>query len=255
MQGERTTRRDVDNVTRAAAPEPDTPCGRGRRSRKTRHRLIAAIGEIGRARIADRPAAFARREVEERAALHALHRHRFACLAADAGRRRKHQAQKLALRRGPRLPGAWRAGTRRRRGPPRRQAETMDLADDGVTGDADLSGDLAAGQTGGDAVAELFDPLGGPRGVSRGVSWGVSRQISRRMRGAPVELRVAVVVVSSMERPHEMQRPVLGRRQGKGRAQRAFAGAAWSQQRAFGARACNTSCGSTGAAITEPHPR
>jgi hypothetical protein len=42
----------------------------------------------------------------------------------------------------------------------------MDLADDGVAGNADLGGDLAAGQTGGDAVAQLFDPLRGPRGVS-----------------------------------------------------------------------------------------
>jgi hypothetical protein len=35
----------------------------------------------------------------------------------------------------------------------------MDFADDGVTGDADFGGNLAAGQTGGDTIAQLFDPL------------------------------------------------------------------------------------------------
>ena len=133
---------------------------------EARDGLVAAVGEIRLARIADRPATFARREIEQRAALHALDRRRLDFRAGHARGLRKHQAQELALRRRPRRPDAWRAGTRRRRGPPRRQAEAMDLADDGVTGDADLGGDLAAGQTGGDAVAQLFDPLRGPRGVS-----------------------------------------------------------------------------------------
>jgi hypothetical protein len=142
--------------------------------------LIAAVNKIRLARIADRPATFARREVEQRATLHALDRRGRGFRGADARRLRKHQAQILALRRRPRLPGAWRAGTRRRRGPPRRQAETMDLADDGVTGDANFCGDLAAGQAGGDAVAQLFDPLRGPRGVSWRRS-GRSRWDTRRV--------------------------------------------------------------------------
>jgi len=35
----------------------------------------------------------------------------------------------------------------------------MDFADHGVTADADLGGDLTAGQAGDDKVAKLLDPL------------------------------------------------------------------------------------------------
>jgi hypothetical protein len=40
----------------------------------------------------------------------------------------------------------------------------MDFADDCVPADADLGGDLAAGQAGDDTVAELLDALRGPGG-------------------------------------------------------------------------------------------
>jgi len=38
----------------------------------------------------------------------------------------------------------------------------MNFADDGVSADADLGGDLAASQSGDDAALELLDPLRGP---------------------------------------------------------------------------------------------
>ena len=50
----------------------------------------------------------------------------------------------------------------RPRGPFRRQPEAVDLADDGIAGDADLGGDLAAGKSGKDKVAELRDALRSP---------------------------------------------------------------------------------------------
>src|SRR5580704_9395336 len=63
----------------------------------------------------------------------------------------------------PRAAGAWRAATRRSaRGPPPRKAEAVKFADDGITGDADLSGDLTARQAAGGKVAELLDALRSP---------------------------------------------------------------------------------------------
>jgi hypothetical protein len=41
----------------------------------------------------------------------------------------------------------------------------VDFADDGVPADADLGGDLAAGQPGDDTMAELLDALRGPRRI------------------------------------------------------------------------------------------
>src|SRR5580693_1296233 len=115
-------------------------------------------------RIADRPMALVLRDLDQRAALCAVDLCRVCDgVADDAGRLRADQAQQSARRRHPRVPGAWRARTRRgTRGPRWRQAEAVNLADDGVAGDADLGGDLTAGQAGADAVPELLDALRSP---------------------------------------------------------------------------------------------
>src|SRR5580704_5064705 len=115
-------------------------------------------------RIADWPMALVLRDLEQRAALRALDRCQFGgCVGRNAGRLRADQAQQPAMRRDPRVPGAWRARTRRgTRGPRWRQAEAVDFADDGVAGNADLGGDLTAGQAGADAVPELLDALRSP---------------------------------------------------------------------------------------------
>src|SRR5205085_12130035 len=107
------------------------------------------------------PAAVAARGLGERAALRAFDRGlRDGCRVADAGCLRIDEVQQTALGKRPRAPVAWRALARRSaRGPPRREAEAVDLADDGVAGDADLVGDLAAGQSRIDIASKLLDPL------------------------------------------------------------------------------------------------
>jgi hypothetical protein len=104
------------------------------------------------------------RDLEQRATLRAVDRRRRGSgVLGDAGRFRADQAQQPGRRREPRVPDARRAGARRgTRGPRRRQAEAVDFADDGVPGDADLGGDLTAGQTGDDTVPELLDTLRSP---------------------------------------------------------------------------------------------
>ena len=125
--------------------------------RQARMRVIPAEGKIRVSRIIDRPATTALRELEQRAALRALD------WRLDGWRLRVHQAQEWALGKKPRAPVAWRAIPRRpARGPPRRQAEAMDFADDGIAGDADLVGDLTAGQSRIDKSSELLNPLLGP---------------------------------------------------------------------------------------------
>jgi hypothetical protein len=64
----------------------------------------------------------------------------------------------------------------------------VDFADDGVAGDADLGGDLTAGQAGNDEASELFDALRSPGGTGHGTA-------------------------------SRLRRPVLGRRQSESRAQ------------------------------------
>jgi hypothetical protein len=67
----------------------------------------------------------------------------------------------------------------------------VDFADDGISGDADLGGDLTAAHSGDDEALQLFDALGRPGFNAHG------KTASRLLR------------------------PVLGRRQGERRAQRA----------------------------------
>jgi len=112
-------------------------------------------------------------------------------LAVAIGRLRESEPQQPALGGSPRVPRARRVRSRRRsRGPLRRQTETMNFADDGVPADADLGGDLAAGQSGHDAAFELLDPFLGP-GVDahRTASqlprpcWAADRAIAARATG------------------------------------------------------------------------
>jgi hypothetical protein len=97
---------------------------------KTGDRLVAAEEKIRIARIANRPAAFALRGGNQRAALRRIDRSKAGIgFVGEAGGRSK-QPQETRLR-VPRPPDAWRASTRRRcRGPPRPDAEAMDFADD-----------------------------------------------------------------------------------------------------------------------------
>src|SRR5580700_9726509 len=141
-------------------------------------------------RIADWPMALVWRDLEQRAALRALDRCQFGgCVFDGAGGLRADQAQQPAMRRVPRVPGAWRARTRRgTRGPRWRQAEAVDFADDGVPGHADLGGDLTAGQAGADTVPELLDALRCPG-------------------------------FDAHKKAPRLRRPVLGRRQGESCAQ------------------------------------
>jgi hypothetical protein len=81
----------------------------------------------------------------------------------------------------------------------------VDFADDGVAGDADLGGDLTAGQAGNDEASELFDALRSPGGSGHGTA-------------------------------SRLRRPVLGRRQGESRAQQAPRDGKVPQMRKFGAR-------------------
>ena len=137
---------------------------------ETGDRVVAAIGEIHRHRIAERPAAGALGKFGQGAGMRAFDR----CAKRDRcdaiGRLQAGELEHAALRRSPRAAGARRAALRRRtRGPPRRQPQPMDFSDHRVAADADLGGDLAAGQSGDDTMAELLDALRGPgRGRWRG---------------------------------------------------------------------------------------
>jgi hypothetical protein len=97
----------------------------------------------------------------------------------------------------------------------------VNLADHGVAGDADLGGDLTAGQTGNDKASELRDALRSPGFSSHGTA-------------------------------SRTRRPDLGRRQGESRAQLAP-----RERQSPNARIrCPTApMVAHGAALTEPHPR
>jgi hypothetical protein len=128
--------------------------------------FVAAKGKINRAgaadRIAERPAASILSQFKQRTAMRALDGH---CSRVSGDKRRfnRDQSQHLPVGRQPRALAALRAGARqRRRGPPRRQTEAMNFADDSIARDADLGGDLTAGQACVDIISELIDTLRRP---------------------------------------------------------------------------------------------
>jgi hypothetical protein len=136
--------------------------------------FVPAKNEIGGAAVvlAERPAALAVAELEQRTALRPVDCRRCAdCGIGDRRRSGADQPQHLPLRRNPRVLGAGRAHPpQRSRGSPRSQTEAMNLADNRVAADADLGGNLAAGQAGADKCAELRNPLRIP-GVSGRGRW------------------------------------------------------------------------------------
>lgn len=159
---------------------------------ETRNCLVAAKREVRLHRIPERPAALALRKFDERTRLRTVdscaEHDRFAAIR----RLRISKPEQPVLGRSPRAAGARRAILRlRTRGPPRRQPQPVNFADDGVSADPDLGSDRAAGQSGDDAVAELLDALRGPG--------------SNTHDQAPFFVR-----------------PVLGRQQGEGRARSFF---------------------------------
>jgi hypothetical protein len=126
-------------------------------------RVVAAIGEIGRHRIAERPAARALRKFRQRAWMCAFDRRAQRDRCAAIRLLQAGEPEQPALRRSPRAAGARRAALRRRtRGPPRGQPQPMNFADHCVAADADLGGDLTASQAGNDTMAELLDALRSP---------------------------------------------------------------------------------------------
>jgi len=125
-------------------------------------RVIAAEQKIRRRRIADRPAALMRVDIDQRAGMRADNHHaRHDLIERNLG---VSKPQQPPLRRSPRVPRARRAvRTRARtRGPPRRKAEPMNFADHRIARDADCGGDLAAGHAAADAAAQLLDAFSGP---------------------------------------------------------------------------------------------
>jgi len=186
---------------------------------KARDSLVATEHHRRRIAIAERPAAFAWRNLDERARIGAVDR-RGGRRFGNARCLRVYQAQELALRRNPGAAVARRARARRRpRGPRRRKAEAVDFADHRVTTDPDLGGDLAARQACDDEISQLFDPLRGPGLDAHGTA-------------------------------SRMPRPVLGRRRVKAARNRAPAAGVAD------AESVKSVCdGAQGAAITEPHPR
>src|SRR5262245_13143018 len=146
---------------------------------EARDRVVAAEAEVGLAGIAERPAAAAAGQFKERAPPRTLDRYLdFGGEGHDRPsgfRDRAEDPREAALppRRGCRPRRRWhprRQAQRPPTGPPAgRKPQPMDLADDGVTRDTDLRGDLATGQSRGDAFVELLNALRRP-----GCSWWCS---------------------------------------------------------------------------------
>ena len=140
---------------------PISHAGVARAVGEARGRGVAAKPKIRGTGIADRPAALAPRQLEQRATLRAVDWYGLTGNSVGgACRVGVQQAQELALRRKRRAPDAWRASPRRRSlRTPRPQAKAMDFADDGVPRDADFGGNLTAGQARDDKVSKLLDAL------------------------------------------------------------------------------------------------
>ena len=120
-------------------------------------RAVAAEVEIGRADGADRPAAFAGGEIEQRAGLGANHiRHH--------GFGGEERLEREPLGEDLRPPGRRRrAGSARGGGAPAtRKSEPVHLADDGIARDADFLSNLCAGETGVEIGSEYGHAFGGP---------------------------------------------------------------------------------------------
>ena len=184
----------VAHTPRLRAPATCRRNGHGPRNRAgPRPAVIPAEAEVLRARLVDRPTAFSRAQIQQRAAAPGMDgdhpdplaaragsSHEDAVLAEDPG----DVAAAVSARQALRLA----SGSSRGRCPRARQAETIHLADDGIAADADLGGDLAAGEPGSDAALELLDALGGPgRAVPRSAFWAM---LSRPGSGAMVCFRI-----------------------------------------------------------------
>ena len=150
------------------APTGGQPVGKTRMARavrEARDRLIAAEAEAGLARIAERPAAVAAGKLEQRAALRALDRPVRASLVARPRPPSSVRASRAASARSASARRACSASPSASASPARpaaavgRKPEAVDLADDGVARNADLGGDLAAGQPRGDVALELLHAL------------------------------------------------------------------------------------------------
>ena len=119
-------------------------------------RAVAAEGEVGCADGADRPAALARGEVEQRAGLGAHH-------IRDDRLRGEQRPERQPLGEDMRAPGR---GAARRRGggraPSARETEPVHFADDGVARDADFLSDLGAGEPGVEVGSEHGHAFCGP---------------------------------------------------------------------------------------------
>src|SRR5262249_33132347 len=130
---------------------------------ETVDRIIAAEQKVRARRIADRPAALAVGDVDERARGRAddrrIQRHLFA-----ERRARISEAQQMNLRRTP--PVAWAPwAALRLRGPPPRRRERMIFADDGFAAHPKGGAALATVHAGEKAALGLFDPRRRPRAV------------------------------------------------------------------------------------------
>jgi hypothetical protein len=131
---------------------------------ETLDRLIAAEQKVRARRIADRPAALAVGDIDERARMqardHAIEHHLFA-----ERRARKSEPQQMALGGTPRMASARRAVCCTRshtRGSLPRQTEPMNFADHGITAHPDSGADFAAGHARGEAALELRDAFRRP---------------------------------------------------------------------------------------------